>query len=389
MSIKELAKKHEQYTIDMRREFHMYPEPSMKEERTARRIKEELEKMGIPCVSMAGTGVLGTIKGKNPGKTIALRADIDALDLIEKNDDISYKSKNEGFNHACGHDTHAAMLLGAAQILNEMKDEINGTVKLMFQPGEEVGQGAKRMIEEGALQGVDEVFGMHINSKYDSGKIAVGAGPRLASADMFKIKIKGKGGHGAAPHQTVDSVVVASAIVMNLQTVVSRETNPMEPLVITVGKITSGSRWNIIADDAVMEGTIRSFSREIRSELPSTLERVAKNIAASYRAEAEVEYTFIVSATINDEIPTQRAAKTIENLFGKDAVVESLKQMGGEDFSEFLNIVPGTFVNLGAAKEEKNSCYPHHHPKFNIDEDVLVNGAMLHAQYALDFLNEK
>ena len=388
MGVKDLAKKHEQYTIDMRREFHMYPEPSMKEERTARRIKEELEKMGIPCVSMAGTGVLGTIKGKNPGKTIALRADIDALDLPEKNE-IPYKSKNEGFNHACGHDTHASMLLGAAKILNEMKDEINGTVKLMFQPGEEVAQGAKRMIEDGALQGVDEVFGIHINSKYDSGKIAVGAGPRMASTDMFKIKIKGKGGHGAAPHQTVDSVVVASAIVMNLQTIVSRETNPMEPLVVTVGKITSGSRWNIIADDATIEGTTRSFSRELRNELHSILERVAKNTAASYRAEAEVEYSYLCSATINHEIPTQRVTKTIENLFGKDAVIECPKQMGGEDFSEYLNIVPGTFVFLGAANEAKDSCYPQHHPKYNVDEDVLVNGAMLHAQYALDFLNEK
>ena len=388
MSIKEIAKKHEQYTIDMRREFHMYPEPSMKEERTAKRIKEELEKMGIPCVSMAGTGVLGTIKGKNPGKTIALRADIDALDLPEKND-VSYKSKHEGFMHACGHDTHAAMLLGAAKILNEMKDEINGTVKLMFQPGEEVAQGAKRMIEDGALEGVDEVFGMHINSKFDSGKIGAGAGPKSASTDMFKIKIKGKGGHGAAPHQTVDSVVVASAIVMNLQTIVSRETNPMEPLVLTVGKITSGSRWNIIADDATIEGTTRTYNRELRNSLHSILERVAKNIAASYRAEAEVEYSYLCSAVINNELPTERAKNTIVKLFGKDALVESEQQMGGEDFSEYLNIVPGTFISLGAGNEAKDSCYPHHHPKFEIDEDVLINGALIHAQYALDFLNEK
>ena len=388
MNIKELAKKHEQYIIDMRREFHMYPEPSMKEERTARRIKEELEKMGIPCVPMAGTGVVGTIKGKNLGKTIALRADIDALEMPD-NKDIQYKSKIEGMMHGCGHDTHAAMLLGAAKVLNEIKDELNGTVKLIFQPGEEVAEGAKKMIEEGALEGVDEVFGMHVMSKVPAGKMGVGAGPRMASTDRYKINIKGKGGHGAAPHQTVDSVVVASAIVMNLQTIVSREINPMEPLVVTAGKITSGSRWNIISDDATIEGTVRCFSRELRSNMHTILERVAKNTAASYRAEANVEYYYLNSATINSEKPTQRVTNTIEKLFGKDSITEFEKMLGGEDFSEYLNIVPGTFVTVGTGNEEKDTCYPNHHPKFDIDEEMLANGVTLHVQYTLDFLNEK
>lgn len=387
MKTRELANEYKQYTIEMRREFHAHPELSMREERTARRIKEELEKMGIPCVSMAGTGVLGTIKGKNDGKTIALRADIDALEITEKRD-VSYKSQNEGVMHACGHDSHAAMLLGAAKVLNDMKDELNGTVKLMFQPGEEVAQGAKGMIADGALNGVDEVFGMHVMGNLPSGKIAVGSGPRMASADMFRITVKGKGGHASMPNLGVDAVVVASAIVMNLQTIASREIDPMETVVVTVGKLEAGSRWNIIAEDAILEGTTRCFSYEVRNKLPEIIERIAKQTAASYRAEVEVEYTNMVAPTVNSEESTERARKSIEKIMSKEAVIEMPKQPGGEDFSEYLMKVPGTFAVVGTANEEKDTCYSNHHPKFDVDEDMLECGVALHAQYALDYLNE-
>lgn len=388
MKTRELAKEYKEYTIDMRREFHAHPELSMHEERTSRRIKEELEKMGIPYVSMAGTGVLGTIEGKNPGKTVALRADIDALEIAEKRD-VSYKSKNEGVMHACGHDSHAAMLLGAAKVLNDMKDEINGTVKLIFQPGEEVAQGAKGMIEDGALDGVDEVFGMHVMGNLPSGKIAVGSGPRMASADMFRIKVKGKGGHGSLPNLCVDAVVVASAIVMNLQTIASREIDPMETVVVSVGKLAAGSRFNIIADDALIEGTTRCFSYEVREKLPEMIERIAKSTAASYRAEAEVEYKLLTAPTINHEVSTERARKSIEKIMSKDAVIEFPKQGGAEDFSEYLMKVPGTYVIVGTASEEKDTCYSNHHPKFDVDEDMLECGVALHSQYALDYLNEE
>lgn len=387
MNTRERANKYKQYTIDMRREFHTYPELSMHEERTARRIKEELEKMGIPYVSMAGTGVVGTIKGNKDGRTIALRADIDALEITEKRD-ISYKSQNEGVMHACGHDSHAAMLLGAAKVLNDMKDELNGTVKLIFQPGEEVAQGAKRMIEDGALDGVDEVFGMHVMGNLASGKIGVGSGPRMASADMFRITVKGKGGHGSMPNLAVDAVVVASAIVMNLQTIASREIDPMETVVVTVGKLISGTRFNIIAEDAIIEGTTRSFSYEVREKLPEIIERIAKSTAASYRAEVDVEYTLLTAPTINNEVSTERAKKSVEKIMSKEAVVDFAKQSGGEDFSEYLMKVPGTFVIVGTANEEKDTCYSNHHPKFDIDEDMLECGVALHAQYALDYLNE-
>lgn len=387
MNIKELSKKYEQYTIDMRREFHMYPELSMKEVRTSNRIKEELTKIGIPFESI-GTGVVATIKGKNEGKTIALRADIDALEVNEMRD-VPYKSKNEGVMHACGHDAHGAMLLGAAHVLNDIKDEFNGTVKLMFQPAEETAQGAKALIEGGALNGVDEVFGMHVMGNFPSGKIAVGEGPRMASADMFRIKVKGVGGHGSMPNYGVDALVAASAIVMNLQTVVSREVSPMESAVVSVGKLVSGTRFNVIADEAIMEGTTRCFSYEVREQLPAAMERIVKSTAASYRAEAEFEYNFLTAPTINNKESTERAKKAIEKIMSEDAVMEMPKTAGAEDFSEYLEMVPGTFAIVGTANKDKDTCHSNHHPMFDIDEDMLVNGVALHAQYAFDYLMNK
>lgn len=388
MEIKELSQKYKQYVIDMRREFHMHPELSMQEKRTAGRIMEELTKMGIPCVPMAGTGVLGIIKGSHEGKTIALRADIDALEITEKND-VPYKSQVDGVMHACGHDAHAAMLLGAAGILNDMKDELKGTVKLMFQPGEEVAKGAKKMIEEGALDGVDEVFGMHVMGNIPTGRIAIGAGARMASADVFKITVKGKGGHGSMPHLAVDAVLTASAIVMNLQSIASREVSPMDTVVVSVGKLASGTRFNIIADEAVMEGTTRCFSYEVRDKLPEMMKRIIKSTAETYRAEAELEYNFLTAPTINHEVSTERARKSIEKIMSADAVMELPKVAGSEDFSEYLEKVPGTFAIVGTANEAKNTCFTNHHPQFDIDEDMLEKGAALHAQYSVDFLNEQ
>lgn len=386
MDIKGISNKYKQYVIDMRREFHMYPEASMHEERTSQRIKEELAKMGIQSVSMAGTGVVADIKGKYEGKTIALRADIDALEIAEKRD-VPYKSLNEGFMHACGHDSHAAMLLGAAKIFNEIKDELSGTVRLMFQPGEEIAQGALRMIEDGALNGVDEVFGMHVMANFPTGKMAIGSGPRMASCDGFKITVKGKGGHGSMPHLAVDSILAASAIVMNLQSIVSREISPMDIGVVSVDQFNSGTRFNIIADEAVLIGTTRCYSYDIRQMLPSAMERIAKSTAAAYRAEAELKYDFMTGPVINNDISTERARKSIEKIMSKDVVMDMPLQSGAEDFSEYLLKVPGTFVIVGVANVEKDTCYNNHHAKFDIDEDMLEHGVALHVQYAVDFLN--
>lgn len=387
MTVKELAKKYKQYAIDLRREFHMNPEPSMKEIRTSGRVIEELEKMGIECTKVAGTGVVGIIKGKADGRTVALRADMDALEVNEKNDK-EYKSKVKGLMHACGHDAHTASLLTAAKILNEIKNEFSGSVKLLFQPGEEVAQGAKKMIEEGVMENVDGIFGLHIWNDTEAGKVSVEAGPRMASAGIFKIDVIGKGGHGSMPHQGVDAVLVGSAIVMNLQSIVSREISPLDPAVISVGMFNAGSRFNVIAGEAHLEGTTRCFSMEVNDSFEDMITRVADQTAKSYRAKVKVDYKQLVIPTINDPEMSAIAEEAVEKTSGKDALVTYEKTTGGEDFSFFTQKAPGAFAFVGSRNEKKVDYYPHHHPKFDIDEDALETASSLYAQFAIDFLNK-
>ena len=387
MKTLDLAKKNQDYVIQMRREFHMNPEVSMQEYNTCKRIKEELEKMGVEYKGIAGTGVIATIKGNKPGKTVALRGDIDALAVVEENTH-NYVSKVHGMMHACGHDTHGAMLLGSAMVLNEMKDKINGTVKFFFQPGEEVGKGAAAMVAEGALEGVDSVMGMHISSGLPSGTINADPGAKTASADYFKITVTGKGGHGAEPEKTIDAVVVGSAVVMNLQSLVSREFSPFDPLVVTIGSIHSGTRFNVIAPRAVIEGTVRYYNPEFKEKVPAAIERIAKATAEAYRATAEMEYSSLVKPTINDDVCAELAQESAAKIVGKENVIETPPATGGEDFSEFSSIVPGVMCNLGSGNEEKGTTYPHHHGKFDVDEDAFVYGVAFYAQYAIDYLKK-
>ncbi|MDU4935600.1 MAG: M20 family metallopeptidase [Peptostreptococcaceae bacterium] len=387
MEIRERIKKYKDYIVEMRRYFHQYPEKSNEEIKTSKKIKEELEKMGIPYKSVANTGVIGTIKGSKPGKTIALRADIDGLAVVEKND-VDYKSKVDGMMHACGHDGHIAMLLGAARLLNDMKDDINGTVRLIFQPAEEVAQGAKVMIAEGALDGVDGIFGMHLWGDLECGKVSVEEGPVMSAADIFKIKVKGKGGHGSLPHQGIDAVVVASAIVMNLQTIASREINPIEPVVISIGSIKSGTRFNVIASEAVLEGTSRCFNPELREDIPKIMERIIKHTAETYRAEASLEYTWGMPVSINNKECSKLAKDAVKKILGEDGINSMPKLTIGEDMSEYLNIVPGAIALVGSKNENKECIYPNHHGNFDIDEDSLEIGAALHVQYVLEYLNQ-
>ena len=388
MNIKERSSLYKDYVIQMRREFHQYPEVSMEEFRTSKRVKEELDKMGIPYESVASTGVVATIEGKNPGKTVALRADMDALAVNEETD-VEYKSKVCGLMHACGHDGHTAMLLGAAKVLNSIKDKINGTVKLLFQPGEEVAKGAKAMIADGVLEGVDGVFGIHLWTDLECGKVSVEEGPRMAAADIFKIKVKGKGGHGSLPHQGIDAVVVSSAIVMNLQSIASREVSPLEPMVVSIGAINSGTRFNVIASEATLDGTARYFNPELKDEVPKMIERIIQNTAATYRAEASLEYTYGMPATINDRDCSKLAEGTVVNLLGEEGLSLMTKLTGGEDMSEYMSLVPGVLAFVGARNPQKGADYPHHHGMFNVDEDALEIGTALYAQYAVDFLNKK
>ena len=387
MKTLDLAKKNQDYVIQMRREFHMNPEVSMQEYNTCKRIKEELEKMGVEYKGIAGTGVIATIKGNKPGKTVALRGDIDALAVVEENTH-NYVSKVHGMMHACGHDTHGAMLLGAVKVLNEMKDEIEGTVKFFFQPGEEVGKGAAAMVAEGALEGVDGVMGIHISSDMPVGTINADPGPRMASADSFKVTITGKGGHGARPEQCIDAVVVGAATVMNLQSIVSRELSPFDPVVVTTGSIKSGTRFNVIAPTAVLEGTVRYYKPEYKKIIADAIERIAKSTAEAYRATAEMEYSNLVKITINDDTCTSIAREAAGKIVGKENVIETPPATGGEDFSEFSSIVPGVMCNLGSGNEEKGTTYPHHHGKFDVDEDAFVYGVAFYAQYAIDYLKK-
>lgn len=386
----QLALEFEPWIIALRRHFHMYPEASMEEYLTTAKIAEELDKLGVRYERFeACPGLVAKIEGKNPGKAIALRSDIDALG-VQENNDIDYKSKTDGLMHACGHDAHAAMNLGAVRILNEMQDEISGTVYFVFQPAEEIGKGALAIIEQGEwYEKIDNIFGAHIWANIDAGKFSVETGPRMASADRFEIRVHGKAGHGAQPEQTVDATLVASAIVMNLQSIASREFGPLEPVVVTVGQLHSGTRFNVISGEAMLEGTIRYFSKEVGEQIEGIVKRIAEETAKAFRADVELVYDYYIPPLINKEESSSRAAKTVQKLFGSDAVELYTHTTAAEDFSYYLNGgKPGIFAFIGCRNPDIGADFPHHHSCFNIDESVLKNGAALYAQYALDFLNE-
>ena len=382
MDFRKMSKEVAPEVIELRHDFHQHPEASMAEFRTTDRIAEELDKMGIPYRRFDPTGLIATIQGGQPGKTVALRADIDALSITETAD-VPFKSRNEGFMHACGHDTHAAMLLGAAMILNKIKDQLKGTVKLLFQPAEEVATGAKLAIDQGALEGVDMIFGIHIAGQVPAGVVAICPGSSCSAADIFKIKIIGSAGHGAQPEATRDATVAAAALVMNLQTIVSRELPPTQPVVVTVGKLVSGSRFNIVSGEAYMEGTCRSFDPELHHKLPGIMERIAKETAATFRCEAEVEYHMMTEPLVNDpealELVKQATAKIVDK---PEMLVISKPQMGAEDFAEYSVHTQAAFAMVGGGSKE-----PNHSDHIVFDEDSFRTGVALHCQVAYDYLN--
>ena len=384
--VKELAQKYKDYTVALRREFHMHPEPSKEEKWTSERVIEELDKMGLEGKKSAETGVVCEIEGRDEGKTVALRADMDALELEEEND-IEYKSNQEGLMHGCGHDGHTASLLTAAKIINEIKGQFAGTVKLLFQPGEEIAYGAKKMVKEGVMEDVDGVFGLHVWNELDVGQISIESGPRMAAVNKFSITVTGQGGHGSMPHQGVDPIVAGSAIVMNLQSIVSRELSPMDPSVLSIGIFDSGSRFNVLPGEAYLEGTTRCFSEKTNEEFEDIIRRIAQETASSYRAEASLEYEKLTLPTINDPYMSEIGEGAVRKIIGQEGITEFEKTTGGEDFSFFGADTPATFAFVGSRNESKVDYYPHHHPKFQIDEDSLEIAAALYAQFALDFLN--
>ena len=386
--IKEVIQTYSEELTELRRKLHSEPEVSWEEYKTTQFVCEYLEQLGISYRKTEPTGVIAEIRGGRLGKTVALRGDMDALQVEELNKDLPYASKEDGKMHACGHDAHTAMLLIAAKALNEIKEELPGNVRLLFQPAEEVAEGAKALVKQGAMEGVDNVFGIHIWSQMPTNKVSCTPGPSFASADLFKVTFKGRGGHGAMPHACIDAAIVASSFVMNVQTVVSRTIDAQHPAVLTIGKMVVGTRFNVIAENAVIEGTVRCFHPETRDHIETQLKHYADQVAVIYGATAKVEYIHGTRAVINEEYSANLAQKVAAEAFGEEAVYNEKPTMGGEDFSEYLAHAPGSFALVGSGNPEKDTQWAHHHGKFNIDEDALSTGAELYAQYAWAYLNE-
>ena len=388
MDIRALAEQYAPYIIARRRYYHQHPELSFKEVETTKSLVEDVKAMGLEVQTFPDyTGLVATLDTGRPGKTVMLRADIDALPVQECTG-LPFASQNDGVMHACGHDNHMAMLLGAAKILCDVKDELaGGKVKFIFQAAEEVGYGSKYYVEHGVLDGVDAIFGMHIWGTLDAPYVSVDGGNRMASMDNFKIHVKGLQSHGSAPQDGHDAIVAASAIVLALQTFVSRVNNPVNPLVLSIGKFHGGNMYNIICKDVELEGTIRTYSRELRKVMEEKLKQIVESTAAAYFCEAELEFIPLLPAVINDhqdlnEIAQEAALK----LFGPEGVKEFGALMGSEDFALFMDKVPGFFGFVGNRNVEKGLTATNHNEKFTSDEDVLFRGAALAAQFAADFL---
>ncbi len=383
------AKEIEGEIINWRRDFHMYPELSFQEKRTSRIVAELLEKWGYEVrTGIAETGVVGLIGSGE--RTIALRADMDALPLQEESD-VPYKSRVKGVMHACGHDAHVAMLLGAAKIISELKDKLNGYVKLIFQPAEEGVGGAKRMVDEGVLEDpkVNIIFGMHVWNTLDAGLIGVKSGPLLAATGRIEIEVEGRGGHGASPHLTVDPVVVAASIILNLQTVISRNLDPLESGVVSICSVHSGTAYNIIPQKALLTGTYRALKFEIRDLIKKRIREVAENTCSAFGAKCKVNLIDGVPPTVNHPEAAEFARNVAVQVVGENRVVEPKPTMGGEDFAYYLEKVPGAFILLGTRNAEKGITMPHHNPRFDIDESVLYIGSAIHAALAYNYLKKK
>lgn len=390
MNVTKLAEKHRKYIIDRRRYFHQHPELSFQEWKTTAIIKKDLECMGIEVQTFGEhPGCVGTLDTGRPGRTIMLRADIDALPIQEKTG-LKFASERPGIMHACGHDTHAAMLLGAAKILTEIKDQLNGTVKFLFESGEELAEGAEYYIREHVLDGVDAMFGLHIWGTFDAPYLCVDSGRRMASCDIFSIKVKGVQAHGSAPHLGKDAIVASAAIITAIQTYVSRVNDPTNPLVVTVGKITGGQRYNIICGEVDMEGTIRTYSTELRQKMGATLGQIIKDTARACGCSAEFNLNLKHPAVVNEDPELSEIARRAAiELYGEEGIRPMTNVMASEDFSMFMQQIPGFFGFVGARNVKKGINYSNHNDKFTVDEDSLERGAALEAQFALDYLKNK
>lgn len=376
-----------------RRHIHENPELGFQETETAAFVAQRLEALGVEDIrtGIAKTGITALIRGSKPGpeKVVLLRADMDALP-IDQESDKEYISKTPGVMHACGHDAHTAMLMGAARILMERRDQFSGAVKLLFQPSEEANAGgAKPMIEAGVLEDphVDACFGQHLMSPIPTGFMSVNSGPIQASSDEFTITVQGKGGHGAMPHETVDPIMVSTDIISGLRSIVARNVDPLDSVVVSVCNFHSGKAFNVIPDTAQVGGTVRTLSNENRDLAERRIREIAEGVATAQGATVTVEYKRGYPPTVNDESMTELARNAVKKVVGEENVIPMRPIMPAEDMSYFLEERPGAYFMTGCRNEEKGIVWPHHHPKFDLDEDALGIGVASLVQVAIDFLN--
>ncbi len=375
--------------VELRRDIHMHPELAFKESRTQKKVMAHLEACGIEWKVMASTGVLGTIYGRAPGKTVLMRADMDALPIVETAD-LPFKSRNEGVMHACGHDAHTAILLGVASILSRRGGIERGTCKLMFQPAEEGEGGAIRMIEEGILENpkVDAAFAFHVWTPFEVGEVAAREGAQAASVDGFRLRIEGKGTHAARPDEGVDPIAIAAQVVSSAQMLLTRRVSPTDPAVLSFTKIEAGTAFNIIPSDAVILGTIRTYDTSVRDTIVRGLESLAKSIAEALGGSAELNLLLSHPPVINDAGVVKQIRSVATDLVGPSRLLNAPPLMVGEDMGEVLSRVPGALALLGAGNPEIGADHPHHHPSFAIDERVLPIGVELGIQAIQALLGE-
>ena len=367
--------------VSWRRDFHRYPELAFEEKRTSAAIREFLESLGLQVETLAKTGLRAVLEGKPGGRTVALRADMDALPLEEEGDK-EYISQNPGITHACAHDGHMAVIMEAAKILSQMKDRFSGKVVFLFQPSEErIPGGAKLMIEEGALEGVDAIFGLHLWQDLATGIVGLVKGPMMAQPDAFSITIKGKGGHGSMPQQTVDPILVASQLVVNVQSIVSRSIDPLKPVVVSFGTIIGGTIYNIIPEKVTLTGTVRSFDADVQKLTEQRLRKITQKTCETYGATAEFKYDIGYASLVNDAGMVDFVEKITAKTLGKERIKHIDPVMGGEDFAYYLKKVPGAFLFFGMGDGTQ---YPHHHPGFDIDEKALPEATYLMTALALE-----
>lgn len=376
--------------IEIRRDLHAHPELGMEELRTASIVKSELEKLGLEVQDKVGnTGVVGLLRGDSEGKTIILRADMDALPMDELAD-ISFKSNNPGKMHACGHDVHTSILLGAARILTKFKDVIKGNIKFVFQPAEEANPtgGAQYMIQDGVLENpkVDAALALHVWD-FPVGKVGIRTGTMMAQSDRIYITVKGKSAHASQPQNGVDAIVVAGHILTALQTIVSRNVDPMESAVVTIGTIHGGNRYNVVCDTVVMEGTVRIFNTSIAELMPRRIKEIAKNVAKAFDCECEVDYVQGYSMTVNNEELALKVINSFNNTLGSEnVIIPKQPASGGEDFSEFSKVVPSVYYWLGMKSELNNNNAVLHNPNLIVDENCIPIGIKTLSMAALDLL---